>query len=401
MVARILRPNGVWSLVAGALMLGTSLVPGAFSQEVSEADERPRRLVVIVEGEGENLVYGESLVAALARERSDVIVRRLSADELPESGMDGLDADAWLRVTFSLEGDTLSIDFEGYDILTDTRVSDSYSTPSAQIREFQSRAWQPIVSTLDRFAVPRSRAGTLRVRGSEGMEIQVDVQSPVTLDSSGTADFQLPVPGTYTVSASRRGYWSQERSVSLDRFQEIEVALDPAPHFAAQFSLFNMQFPEIGTRWFPGRRSFYLGTGITSFAIGYALREDFDGDGDVDVRVSVPLTVFSLSAGSYLRGIDHSTRPYIGVQPFVRVVHGEDRVFEEFAPVGASAQIGLEYRPFPRGGIFLEWLPTIYPTDRVNELLEVSQRTGGSLAVGSERIFAELLLIRFGYRQLF
>ncbi len=379
------------------------------------SDERPRRLAVFVGGDGHDLAFAESLLAAVARSRDDLVVRRgeewrddLAAEGLPAddelaAAARMLNTDAWLRLVLDLDGDALAVDFVVEDLLTGVRRSGSYRTPSGQIREFQHRAWVPILDAIESVVVAREEAGTLRVRGEPGTAVRVDDEPARGIPESGEITYTLPVPGTYRIRAVRPGSWPAEERVVLEAHRELDFFLDPAPRFAGQFSLYNAQFPELGVMFFPGRRSFFLGAGVTSFALGYALRDVRDpGEGEpTGVAVSLPLTSLSLSAGGFFGGPEQQTRAYLGVQPFVRVTHYDGLGLEPFAPLGVSAQLGLEYRPFRRGGLFLEWLPTAYPTPRVDELLEYSRRTGGTLAVGTGHVYAELLLVRLGYRHYF
>ncbi len=391
-------------------------------------DARPRRLAVFVDGERDDLAFAEALLAAIAREREDIIVRRgddpggerdagdnspgaaspdgvSAGDAPPPDTLDSiartLNTDAWLRLTLGLEDGMLSVEFAAHDLLTGVRSSGSYATPAAQIREFQHRAWLPILDELESIAAPREQAGTLRVRAEPGTSVQVDAQPSREVTESGELVYELPVPGTYRIRASRPGTWPAEQSVSLEEHRLLDLDLERAPRFAGQISLYNAQFPELGVLFFPRRRSFFLGAGVTSFALGYALRDVRDEDDPRGVAVSVPLTTLSLSIGSYLAGPERQTRAYLGLQPFMRISHHDGLAFEALAPVGVAAQLGLEYRPFRRGGLFLEWLPTAYPTNRVEELLEHSRESGGTLSVGTGIVYAELVLLRLGYRHHF
>ncbi len=373
-------------------------------------DHRPRKVVLMVETSDSTLservgVLGESLLSAVARLRSDLLVRRVEAEgQDPEYVANLYGADAWITVQLrsgSENTGVITVIYRVGDVIRGTELSDSYHAPMVGVRDLHERTWLPVLTTVNEAVPARGTFKTLTVSGVPGTRIVVRPDAVLELDEDGHASLQLRTPGDYTIEAHKAGYRTIEKRVSLDRSTHLKLEQETAPIAFAAVSLFNAQFLELSGGWIPRRRDWYVGAFATFFQAGIALRDRLDQE-DREALISVPLTHVGFTSG-YRFGTDaRRTRGYLGLQGFFRVSAGDDAVsLESRAPVGFAANIGFEHRTFTDGAFFAEWMPTAYPTDRRVSEDEFYDGDPGVIAIPTQVALLELSLVRLGYRHRF
>ncbi len=409
----------VCSAATHALALGTSEEPPVIAPP---ADLRPRRLLVVVHSFDSDptlaRVMRESLVSALSSAANGMLVRTADHGETgpypdPAQLIDaprvqlealarGHTADAYITVQLQRETpQLLRVFWRVGDVLQSVDRRGEYRTPLIGPRELHTRAWIPVLEAAREQIPPRDEAITLRLQGVPETKISIAPDTHLELDGDGRGEASLRVPGEYVVAARRPGYRDVTERIRLESATELQLEQQRKPVAYAQASLFNTQFPEFAAGWMPGRGELHLGGFVSFFQFGFALRERGDTGDQTRLAVSLPLTHVGLSAG-YRFGTDqHRTRPFAGLQPFIRVSNDNGLAFESNAAFGAALNLGLEYRLFDPGVAFLEWLPTAYPTAGKVSNEDFYDGDPGTMTVSLDGLFLELTLIRLGYRHRF
>ncbi len=379
-------------------------------------DPRPRRIIVIVQSVDDPAfpsgVLAESLAAALAASREGLQVRvTASSDETPQLGADRAhanayarehDADAYLLVNLERDAqDVLTVRWQIGDVLQNTDSTGQYRTPLKGPRELHRRTWIPIVEAIATDVPPRSEAVTLEIRGVPNTRIRIDPGTQLTLDEHGVATASLPVPGEYHLEAHHREYLNVRERVALESRTTLRLDQQRRPAVMAQASLFNAQFPEIAAAWLPRRQEWYIGAAATFFQLGVALRERDDQGNQDGVFVSLPLVHLGLIGGYRFGDEELPARPYVGLNPFLRVKTNGGLALEPNASIGIAVNAGVEYRLFASNAISFEWTPTFYPTDGRVAREEFYDGDPGTATVSLDGLFMELTLIRIGYRRRF
>jgi hypothetical protein len=236
----------------------------------------------------------------------------------------------------------------------------------------------------------------LLVHARPGSAVQIDGKRTATVDAQGTGSVSLAIPAEYVIRVSGQGFSPVSRSIFLTADRELTITQVPAPRWAFEGGLADMSSPSVGVSWFPLPDFLSLGLGATTWALAFALN-------DKAVFASVPLTDPYVRLGIYLMPADWALRMYADVAAFVRVIHAPGVYFglDPLAPVGLQAVVGAEIARTLRGGIFLEYAPTMYFTSLPN-LFRASLGTGGISPgwIFNPTFVVNLLSFRMGYRWL-
>jgi hypothetical protein len=221
----------------------------------------------------------------------------------------------------------------------------------------------------------------LSIHARPGSTVKVAGGPEVTIGDDGITAVTLAAPAEYSLRATAPGFSPATQRVYVASDRDVTLPQDPGARWAVEGALADMADPGLSLSWFIVPDSVFVGLGATTYSFALALSQD-------EVFLSLPLTSAYLRMGFYLGQADSTFRVYTAIAQFFRIIH---------APV--YFVLGAEIARTYRGGFFLEYTPTIYPT-RLPNLFRASL---GAYDIPPGWVFTpdaalNLLTFRVGYR---
>jgi hypothetical protein len=194
---------------------------------------------------------------------------------------------------------------------------------------------------------------------------------------SGELRAEVISPLVYTLRTRARQHYPTE-TIVLVLEDDVEVSLRQPPRsaFSYDFGLANFSYPSLDVSRRIAGDYLYARLGLTTYLLGIVPFADNDryrvDDEQEKVFYAEDMTEFRAQFGSYLISPHAPARAYLSTGAVWRLIHtrgfwGGDPV----APWGLVTTIGVETQPSARWRLFLEWRPTLYPTDYPELLMQV------------------------------
>ncbi len=343
----------------------------------------PRRLLLLFEilpgsefSREERILIYESLLVMLETNAPEIALF-----EAPERGNPPdraeersklaaqIGADAWLWVGVEGNRDSLTLRIESYDLLAEQQVIEK-TIEKIGLRSLEKRFWDEVIRAVrERYETRPQKIvesevtetnGEVILTAVPGTEIEGLTDFPLLVQDSGELLVGLDQSATYTLRATKNGYYPLTRTFALTSPQ-LDLALEQrrASRFAVEFYLNNLTYPGIEASIYIIPNLFFGRIGINTFLVGLPFRNLEEGG-----RTSFGLSHINFGLGIYLNAPDSLFRFYVAAGAFLRIMHLEERPFwlEPISSVGMFPAVGVEVSTIPTFRFFVEYRPLIYFT---------------------------------------
>ncbi len=373
------------------LSVATGLL-GAYAQigAVPEAADTEQRRSVIFFAAGDDadfttaelrIVY-ESLVSAIRRADPNLVILEHDTFDTPEDHerlyaaalREG--AHSWLYVEVTGSMEDVGARASSYDILRDrgqAHLGDG-AERAVPFRLVDRLYWQPLTESMYVWNDPVTRRVGVTVNAPPGSTIHGLTDEAVPVGPAGEVVIHVENPATYTARAERTEHFPAAETFYVG-YDSVAIDLDPIPvsTWGVDLSLNGLQFLGARGTYYPVPARVFVRAGITSYAVGVYLISSRSETETPELFEFNPMTLLSAQAGGYLNAPERRIRPYGGAGAFLRVRHdGDKNGLDSVAPFGLSATIGVEYAPFLRVRLFLEYEPLVYLPGSVDDFIVVS-----------------------------
>ena len=382
------------------LLLLLALAAGTLSaQETSPQVLAPRRLLLVVAGQGnaglsprELTLASRSLLLALQSGRQDLVLVEPARE--PGSTSDGdlsrlageSGADCWILVEISDSAAQSALRVRSFDVLSSSIVVDRTirrtTDAGLSVASLPNERWEDVLALLSGAYPPRAAEAApvkdagraaLVVRALPGTVVTLTkgAKGRATVGADGSARLEVPAPLVCELRAAKSGYLPVRQAVYVRGDRDLVIGQEPAPRLSIDASML-MAWPGVAVLWAPVPEWFFVRAGLTTYLLGFVMREDA-------VFTTDPFSTLDVLAGVYLNTADNPVRFYAGAGGFVRFVHAPNMLFgvDPLAPVGLQAVIGAETRLGPSAKFFLEIEPMLYATRYPLLLLSTQDSTKG------------------------
>jgi len=376
----LMRYRGVILLMIllAVLMLGD--FSGLFAQENVQV---PRRMLLLFEAlRGSNfsnneqfLLYESLLVMLETRAIEVAIFESPNPKNIPDTAeersqqADQIGADAWLWVGIEGNRDSSNLLIESYDLLAEQTIIDT-KIEKKELKSLERRFWSEVINAVREGYEARPQRivesdvtetnSKVILTAAAGTEVIGLTDFPVVVQDSGEVSVGLNQSATYTLRATKQGYYPLTQTFALTT-PELELVLEQrrASRFAVEFYLNNLTYPGLEASFYFIPNLFFGRLGINTFLVGLPFRNLEEGG-----RTSFGLSHFNIGMGIYLNAPDSLFRFYVAAGMFLRFIHleGESLRLDPISSAGIFPAVGVEVSTDPTFRFFVEYRPLVYFT---------------------------------------
>ena len=226
-------------------------------------------------------------------------------------------ADCWILVEISGSATQPVLRVRSYDVLSSSVVVDRTirrtTDAGLSVASLPNERWEDVLALLSGAYPPRAAEAApvkdagraaLVVRALPGTVVTLTkgAKGRATVGADGSARLEVPAPLVCELRAAKSGYLPVRQAVYVRGDRDLVIGQEPAPRLSIDASML-MAWPGVAVLWAPVPEWFFVRAGLTTYLLGFVMREDA-------VFTTDPFSTLDVLAGVYLNTADNAVRFY-------------------------------------------------------------------------------------------